>query len=312
MTILITGATGFLGSRVLAKLAKMDKVLALCRNEGRPLDNVTWVQGDILQSKGTEEGLGLEAKLPPISAVYHLAGNVNLGPDRDHQVWQTNVLGTENVLRWAEGHRVEHFFLCSTAYTKGRNPYEQSKAYCEQLLEQSSIPRKTIFKPSILMGSGRQHFSQFITVAIRLHKRADTIRRHIEGTLRLPVIEPVFRLEGNPEGHLNFIDVDDVAGAMAAIKDSGTFWLTNPAPPTAREVMDWAGEFVLLKIYVMPEFKRTPIEVVFHRAMSAFIPYLRGDDFPSWFETQERGASAMVHITREYIHEELKRSLEKA
>ena len=68
---------------------------------------------------------------------------------------------------------------------------------------------------------------------------------------------------------------------MASITKPGTFWLTNPNPPTIQELADWLGEAVLLKLVVTPQFTPSPTEYAFHRLTAAFQPYLQGDYFPS-------------------------------
>lgn len=298
MKFLVTGGSGFLGSALVSRLAgHYQKVIALSRHPlTKAIEGVVSVTGDILKPD-----LGVPT-LADIDAVYHLAADHNLGPDKDGAVWRTNVKGTENVIEFCLSRNVPHLFFCSTAYTLGRNPYEKSKAICEVLVQASHIPQVTIFKPSIIMGSTIQHFSQFVILLIKMHKRAEVIRRLLEGTLRLPVIEPVFRLRGNSTGTLNLIQVDEVAKAMATIQGTGTFWLTHPCPATLDDITRWVGEFMLVRLTMAPDFKPMPVEAVFHRLASAFVPYLQGDDFKSDIK------SVVPAITREFLHEELKRS----
>ncbi|GAI64913.1 unnamed protein product, partial [marine sediment metagenome] len=182
---------------------------------------------------------------------------------------------------------------------------ERSKALCELEIKESDIPHVTIFKPSVVMGTEKHpypgHFSQFVSAVIKIHQRAEIIRRKIEGTLRLPVIEPVFRIRGNPQGKLNLVTVDTVAEAMANTDKEGTFWLTNPTPPTLSQLVEWVGEFIMVSMKIEPEFKPTPIEAQFMKMASSFAPYLEGDDFPSDLES--------CSITREFIHGTIKRTL---
>ncbi len=318
MRILVTGAAGFLGSRLCDRLASQgEQVFALTRREpvvfvrmhrepvmaNEKAGSIVPVRGDILEPE-----LGMAESLE-VSAVYHLAADHRLGADPHGEIWNTNTFGTTHVIKWCEDHGLPHLYLCSTAYSEGnRNPYERSKKLSEDLAR-CYKGKLTIFKPSIIMGSGIQHFSQFVLAFIRFHRRAEIIRRHLEGTLRLPVIEPVFRLKANPEGRLNLIHVDDVARAMAEIKGEGTYWLTHPHPATLEEITRWVGEFCLVDLKAMPDFKMMPIEMAFHRLASAFVPYLEGEDFREclWNYNQEAQP-----VNRESIHAELKRSLEKA
>jgi nucleoside-diphosphate-sugar epimerase len=300
MTILVTGGSGFLGKALVDRLRRGEEVASVSRrlpDADQMQEGVSYWPGDVLQPN-----LGLVGPYKRITAVYHLAGVVNLSlHDKNDLTWRTNVEGTINVVKFCRQHEVGHLFFASSAYTLGRNPYEKSKAEAEKMVASSGLPQITIFKPSIVMGNGDhfrlEHFPQFALTLIKMHRRADLIRRKIEGTLRLPVIEPVFRLKGNPEGKLNIVPVDDVARMMAFVKKPGIFWLTNPNPPRIQDLADWLGEAVLLRLVVAPKFNAMPLEYGFERLTAAFQPYLRGeDDFRSDLFVEKR-------ITKETIAE---------
>lgn len=303
MAILVTGASGFLGTVLVDRLLeKGHRVYGVSRHPPAPRKNLIPLRGDIIQP-----GLGLTIEVPrDIHAVHHLAGIHNLGEDKDRSIWRTNVLGTRSVIDFCARHKIPRLYFTSTAYTLGRNTYERSKALCELEIKESDIPHVTIFKPSVVMGTEEHpypgHFSQFVSAVVKIHQRAELIRRKIEGTLRLPVIEPVFRIRGNPQSTLNLVPVDMVAQAIANIKDAGTFWLTNPTPPTLSQLVEWVGEFILVRMKVEPEFKPTPIEAQFAKMAKSFVPYLQGDDFSSDLES--------CPITREFIHDTIKRTLQ--
>jgi len=302
MAILVTGGSGFLGKALVPRLLnKGHKVYSLSRHPPDPGENHVPLVGDILQPN-----LGLLETPKDIKAVHHLAAIHNLGADKDGSIWETNVEGTRNVIAFCLKYSIPHLYFTSTAYTQGRNTYEQSKVLCESMVKESAIPKITIFKPSIVMGTAEQfypgHFAQFVSLVIKLHQRAETIRRKIEGTLRLPIIEPVFRLRANPAGKLNLVPIDSIADTMADIKKPGTFWLTHPDPPTLAELVEWIGSFIMVKIQIEPTFRATPIEALFAKMSSAFTPYLWGDDFPS-------GLKKCPPITREFITTTIKSSL---
>jgi len=307
MAILVTGASGFVGQTLLPLLLeKGHKVYGLSRHPPAPAKNLIPLVGDI-----TQPSLGLKPEEVPrdIQAIYHLAGIHSLREeDKDDSIWMTNVAGTQNVLDFCVHHDITRIYFASTAYTLGRNPYEKSKIINEEYInkygERQGL-KITIFKPSIIMGTAEHpypgHFSQFVSLVIKLHQRAEIIRRKIEGTLRLPVIEPVFRVRGNPAGTLNLVTVDAVAEAMANIDKQGTFWLTNAEPPTLGQLVEWVGEFIMVDMRIEPDFRPTPIEAAFQKMAAAFEPYLQGDDFPS--DLKE------CPITKEFVHETIKRSI---
>lgn len=302
MAVLITGGSGFLGSVLTEKLlARGYKLYSLSRHPPIGSKKLIPLVGDI-----KEENLGLDTVPRDIQAVYHLAAIHRLSEDKDGSIWKTNVEGTKRVLAFCAEHDIPHLYFCSTAFTLGRNPYEESKATCELLIRKSDIPRKTIFKPSIIMGTEKYpypgHFSQFISLIIKIHQRAELIRRKIEGTLRLPILEPVFRIRGNENGTLNMITVESVAEAMAKTKKEGICWLTHPHPPTLGQLVEWVDEFVMVHIKVLPDFKPTPIEAQFQKMSAAFQPYLQGNSFKS-------DLKECPPINKEFIRDTLKRTI---
>lgn len=303
MKILVTGASGFLGSVFVPKLlAKGHKVYGLSRHPPAAVQNLIPLEGDILKPD-----LGLEEMPEEIDAVHHLAAIHRLGEDKDGSIWKSNVEGTRNVIDFCEKSKIPHLLFTSTAYTQGRNTYERSKALCERIVQDSGIPRVTIFKPSIIMGTEAHfypgHFSQFVLALVKFHRKADPIRRKIQGTLRLPVFEPVHKVGGNPNGELNLVQIDQVSEAMAEIEEKGTFWLTNPRPPKLKQLVDWISEIVMIRLIIEPEpFTPSVAEMAFHRITAAFDPYLQGDDFPSDLKNCPR-------VTKKFIQETIKQAL---
>ena len=281
---LVTGASGFLGKALVNRLVEQGHlVYSLFRNPNNVLEgtvNHGLIQGDVLK-----DNLGIVWDLPHFDRFYHIAGIVNLGPDSNGMIYTTNTLGTRNALGFCAKYDIPHILFCSTAYTSGNNSYERSKAVAEMMVRESDIPVKTIFKPSIVLGTPEYpyggHFSQFISTILRVHQRAEKIRRKVEGTLRLPPLRPSVRIKGNPEGYLNLVCVDKVADRMAEITDPGTYWLTNPRPPTLRTLAGWCSEVMMVDIKIERDFKPSPIEYQLGRLVGAFTPYLQGDDFPS-------------------------------
>jgi len=302
MAVLLTGASGFLGTALISKLlSKGHKIYGLSRHPPEARENLIPLVGDI-----TEPNLGLKEVPEDIHTIHHLAAIHRLGEDKDGSIWKTNVDGTKNVIDFCLRHDIPRLYFTSTAYTMSRNTYEQSKALCETLIEESKIPKVTIFKPSIIMGTEEHfypgHVSQFITLVIKLTHGVGVIKEKTEGTLRLPPLQLVLKLRGNPEGRLNLVTVDRVADAMAEITNEGTFWLTHPNPPKIKQLVDWIGEFIAVQIRIETEdFKPSALDLALQKMATAFKPYLAGDDFPSNIKCPS--------ITKEFIHQTIRRTV---
>ena len=304
MRILVTGASGFLGKALLPLLSKNNKVYALSRHPLEPSKNIIPLVGDV-----TKSHLGLDLVPEKIDRVYHLAAIHHLGKDKDGSIWETNTMGTRGVIAFCHRYGVSQLYFCSTAYTtgQGRNVYEKSKVWCDELVRVSGIPHVVTLKPSVVMGTKENpypgHFSQFVTLLVRAHNRAELIRRKVEGTLRLPVIEPVLRVTGAPDGYLNLVTVDEVAKGIARTRKPGVYWLTNPHPPTLGQLAKWISEVIMVRFeFIAGGFNSSPIESLIAHKVSAFSPYLWGDSFPSDLKGHPL-------ITREFIHETIINSL---
>jgi len=149
MAILVTGASGFVGRALIPKLlAQGHTVYGLSRHPPAAAPNLIPLAGDI-----TQPDLALARVPGDIDIVYHVAGKLKLGKDKDGSIWETNVTGTKNVIAFCRRNNISTLKFVSTAYTQGRNTYEKSKELCELMLSECDIPKVTIFKPSVIMGT---------------------------------------------------------------------------------------------------------------------------------------------------------------
>src|ERR671922_817397 len=122
MRAFVTGATGFLGGRLAAKLrARGDEVIALVRDpeRGARLD-AELVQGDL------SDRARLAEQMRGSDAVFHAAAMYEIGipPSRRPAMFEANVRGTEHVLDAAVDARVRRIVYVSTinafGNTRGR------------------------------------------------------------------------------------------------------------------------------------------------------------------------------------------------
>lgn len=301
MAILMTGASGFIGQALIPLLtARGKRVYGLSRREIPEQPGVVPVTGDI-----TQPNLGLAIVPEDIDTVYHVAGVVYLGEDKDGSVFRTNAVGTRNVVKFCLKNGIKRLCYVSTAYLEGRNAYERSKAAAEDFVTHSSIPEVLIFRPSIVMGDPSSpysgHFLQFIGFILKAHRGAESVRRVMEHHLRLRPVALSLRVKGNPDGKLNLIGVDDVVEFIAKTDEPGVYYLTNPNPVRLSELAEWVSEYIQIGIKIVPEFKPNILERGFAKMAGAFLPYLGGDSFPSALATCRPIDKAFIQKTLGYI-----------
>lgn len=267
---MLTGSSGFLGSHLHGKLEEKGwRVYGLSRKNAELVGDVTTLNFKLDQ-------------IPPIDALFHAAGIINLGRNRKGEIWRANVEGTRNAVRFCRDHGISKLYLVSTAFDEGRNHYELSKQQAEYetklLCDQYDI-KLTTFKPSLIVGENTRSLGalyQVVFLIARIHRRLDALRKRVEGILRLPPLEAAFRLPGDPDAVLDMVPVEWVADQMASIDGGGTFYLTNQNSPTIAQLADWVGELLWLHITVHPEdFTPSVIEAMFQRAGASFLLYLR-------------------------------------
>jgi thioester reductase-like protein len=180
-SVLLTGATGFVGREILDRFLERRRVYALVRAENDKAaaerlprhPRLTAVAGDIEQP-----GCGLDPAIveeleAEVDTVMHCAASVSFDLPLDDSR-RINVDGTRHVLELAERcTRLERLSYISTAYVAGeprrlfrenqldvgqrfRNPYERSKFEAERMVREraAELPLQ-ILRPSIIVGDSR-------------------------------------------------------------------------------------------------------------------------------------------------------------
>jgi uncharacterized protein YbjT (DUF2867 family) len=152
--ILITGATGYIGRYLVSRLTEQGgRPRCLVRDTKRaaqilPTDKVELVQGDTLNATA------LQTAVHGIDTIVHAAF---MTADRKESVGNhyenTNVRGTENVIKAAKEAGVKHIIEISGLGTRADKPgsYMQGRYLAEQTLKDSGLDW-TIIQPSVLFG----------------------------------------------------------------------------------------------------------------------------------------------------------------
>jgi NADH dehydrogenase len=154
-SLFITGASGFVGQRLLMRLDpdEFDEVICLCRTKrslGRAaarLSNLRVIEGDL--KARARYGLALRAE----TTVVHLAAKSR--STIDAELHETNVAGTEALLDACARRGVRRFLhVSSIAASFGEvsdYPYAASKAAAEEAVRQSNLAW-TIVRPTMVLG----------------------------------------------------------------------------------------------------------------------------------------------------------------
>ncbi len=181
--IFVTGGTGLVGAHILLDLASKNKpIKALKRsgsstaitekifnyyNKNNLLENINWVEGDLLDS------YSLYSLLKDCNIVYHAAAFVSFHPKEVKKMMDINIIGTENIVNACLENKIEKFAYLSSISTLGKGKsilnensywnssyqktkYAQSKYYAEQEVWrgiQEGLDT-IIVNPSVILGAG--------------------------------------------------------------------------------------------------------------------------------------------------------------
>ncbi|MBA0048832.1 SDR family NAD(P)-dependent oxidoreductase [Mycobacteroides sp. LB1] len=117
---LVTGATGYLGSTLVASLVEAGERVTVLTNPHDPAvlrdelgRNVDTACADITDAQSIDNAMR------GVSHVYHLAGIASPNSRLGHRIWQTNVLGTYHVAHSALRHGVQRVVHVSSTAAIG-------------------------------------------------------------------------------------------------------------------------------------------------------------------------------------------------
>ncbi len=200
--ILLTGATGFVGSHLLNKLTlqhKKIRCLARCNTleTNRVSKDVEIFKGDLLNKNAVDKAT------KGIQKVVHLAATLQ---DTDTEaIRRINVEGTRNLVDSCIEHGVEKFIFLSTLNVTlpGKNQYSKTKLDAEHIIQESGLDF-TILRPSIIYGKGDNGTISQLIDSVKTKKRITLLgngEHKLQPVFIADVVNAICEVLNNPHDH---------------------------------------------------------------------------------------------------------------
>ncbi len=264
MQYFVTGATGFIGKRLVKKLLERkgsvvhfliragsaDKVAALHEYWGATPTRAVPVVGDLTSKKLGLPADGVKSLKGKIDHFYHLAAVYDLGADEASQI-AVNIEGTRNTVELARAIEAGHFHHVSSIAAAGlyegvfredmfdeaenyEHPYFMTKHESEKIVRQECKVPWSVYRPALVVGDSQTGAMDKIDGPYYFFKLIQRMRQ------LLPPWMPSVGLEG---GRINIVPVDFVVDALACIshkKDIGKkcYHLVDPVGYRVGDVLD--------------------------------------------------------------------------
>ncbi|MBL0918432.1 MAG: SDR family oxidoreductase [Hydrogenophaga sp.] len=264
MHYFVTGATGFIGKRLVGKLLQRKgavvhflirkesegKVAGLREFWGVGPARAVPVFGDLTEKKLGVAADDVKALKGQIDHFYHLAAVYDLGADEESQV-AVNIDGTRNTVDFAKAIGAGHFHHVSSIAAAGLyegvfredmfdeaenidHPYFMTKHESEKLVRAEGKLAWTVYRPAMVVGDSQSGEMDKIDGPYYFFKLIQRMRQI------LPPWMPSIGLEG---GRINIVPVDFVVNALdhishGQLKGGECFHLVDPVGYRVGDVLD--------------------------------------------------------------------------
>ncbi len=264
MIYFVTGASGFIGKRLVQKLLARDGAIVyfLMRNPtperlerlrkfwSLGAESAIPIEGDILKPGFGVSAGNIETLKGKVDHVFHLAAVYDLAADAQIEL-ETNIAGTRNAVHFAKEIGARRFHHMSSIAAAGLyegvfredmfdeargldHPYFKSKHESEKAIRRECAVPWRIYRPGIVVGDSKTGEMDKIDGPYYFF----SVIKRIRGLL--PQWAPMVGIEG---GRINLVPVNFVTSAIDHIAhvdglDGRAFHLTDPHPHRVGEVMN--------------------------------------------------------------------------
>lgn len=214
--ILVTGATGLVGSHLLKKLIQEGHaVKALYRNSPPEIsgtEGVEWIKGDIL------DVVALEESMDQVDQVYHCAAVVSFNPAKKAAMQHTNIEGTANVVNACINKGVKRLLFVSSVAALGRiredKPIDETMNWTPETSNSEYGKTKYLSEMEVWRGMS-EGLSVVVVNPVIILGNGDW-----EGGSSGIFKSAYNEFPWYTEGMSGFVDVKDVVKAMVLLMDS--------------------------------------------------------------------------------------------
>lgn len=288
MHYFVTGATGFIGKRLVKKLLERKgatvhflirkesagKVAALREYWGVSAARAVPVHGDLTQKKLGVSSEDIKKLKGEVAHFYHLAAVYDLNADEESQV-SANIDGTRSAVEFAKAIDAGHFHHVSSIAAAGLyegvfredmfdeaenydHPYFRTKHEGEKIVRKECKVPWTVFRPAMVVGHSVTGEMDKIDGPYYFFKLIQRLRQ------MLPSWMPVVGLEG---GRINIVPVDFVVDALVHISHQ------DPASGKCYHLVDPVGYRVGDVLDILSKAAHGPrMNLFVNAALFGFIP----------------------------------------